>query len=131
MTWVWIGILLFMALVSGIGLTWMKLRPIDEETGEPRSTRALVRQQRAVMTTLMNASNAPQTAYALRTAAGLSAESFQALSLEMRRRGLLEVHTPGYDDPDQFPLPYYRLTDRGVAEIKLSGGDRASGRHRA
>ena len=131
MIWWWIGILLAVLLISLGGLAYMKLRPVDESTGEPRSTRALERQRRAVMTALMDESNAPQTAYALRTAAGLSSESFQALTLELKRRGLLETHIPEFDDPDHFPLPHYRLTDHGVAAMVLPGGDHASGRHRA
>ena len=131
MTGMWIGILLGVLFISLVGLAWMKLRPIDEETGEPRTTRALARQQRAVMTALMDENNVPQTAYALRTAAGLSSESFQALTLELKRRGLLETHIPEFDDPDHFPLPHYRLTDYGVATMVLPGGDHASGRHRA
>jgi hypothetical protein len=131
-TWFWIALLGVLLLVSAGGLTYMRSRPIDEDTGQPqRSTRALVRQRRAVMTTLMDDANVPQTAYALRTAVRLAPESFQALMIDMRDRGLVETYTPEYDDTHNFPLPHYRLTDRGVAEAQLSGGDHASGRHRA
>lgn len=133
MTWIMIGPLLFVLLVTLVGLAYMKLRPIDDRTDESqRSTRALARQTRAVSTALLDQSNAPQTAYALRQATGLSRDTLRAIILDMRQRGLLEQILIQFAvDVDVVRAAHYRLTDAGVAAALLPGGDRASGRHRA
>jgi hypothetical protein len=110
-------------VISVTGLFVLRSRPVKKPTD---------RQTREIMDVFMSESNAELSAYDLKQLCHMPSETLYPILTQLQVTGLLESRPdPEFGIDGSATLRLYRLTDQGVAEAQLRGGDSASGKHRA